>query len=248
MIVSFSGPKNQIDFRKKPSPGLMSQILESFTGISPEKENAMDLKQLALALGLDPEKATAEQVLDAATKAGQNLSAALAKVKTFEGLSAVKPDELKAHGLELKDGKIVKLAAAPPADETPREKDLRERLEKSENASALSRLQNVKREIEEFSKAGQLPPVLIPAFTELASLQAEATTLCLSADGQGVQKKAVNVVGRVMEILKGLPKINAELLSQSAEQTDEQKKIEKAAKAKAAEVLARTTGGTQDED
>jgi hypothetical protein len=216
-------------------------IPEPLSGDKP-KEQTMDIKKMALALGLDPEKATAEQVLEAAVKAGQSLKTLTEKVKGFEGLSAVKPEELKAHGFELKDGKVVKLAAAPPSDETPREKELREKLEKIEREQQLARLGDVKRQVEEFSKAGVVPPALVPAFTELASIQSEVQALTLSADGTAAPK-AVKAFDRVLEILKGLPKIGEVQLSQSAKEQDEDKKLKESAKAKASEVLARVTGG-----
>lgn len=219
-------------------------VPKHLAGISPEGYESEDsmLKKLALALGL-PEDATEEKVLAALKTREEDRVKALDTVKGFTGLSAVKPEELKAHGFELKDGKVVKLSTAPPADETPREKELRERLEKSERRENLSRVQGVKALIEGAAKDKIITPALIPAFTELASLEGDVAALCLSADGQDVQKKGINALARITEILKGLPRFDAAALQQlSAAELDEQKKIEKGAKTKASEVLARVTG------
>lgn len=211
---------------------------EPISGNKP-KEMTMNPKEMATALGLDPEKATAEQILGAAKKSGEDLKAALAKLKGFEGLSAVKPEELSAHGLELKDGKIGKVAP-PPSDESPAMKALREENEKLKATANLSRLQDIKTKIEGAAKEFQITPALVPAFSELASIESEVTALCLSADGASAQKKSVNALGRVMEILKGLPKLNASSLTElSGEAKGEQKKIEESATKKSSELLAR---------
>jgi len=225
-------------------------IPKHLAGMSPEgnRQEAIMLKQLALALGL-PEDATEEKILAELKKREEERVKALSAAKAFGGASPVKLEDLKAHGFELKDGKVVKLAAPPPADETPREKEYRERAERLERTAALSRLQDVKGKIETASKNMQIPPALVPAFTELASIESEISALCLSADGQSAQKKTINALGRVMEIVNGLPKFNAETLKQlSAAEQDEQEKIKKDARKRAAEVLARTTGGVVDEE
>lgn len=206
------------------------------------KEGSMDPKKIAVLLGL-PETATPEQIEEAAKKAVGMQKTALDQVKAEQDRVTALAAGLKDHGLEVKDGKVVKLAAPPPSDETPREKQLREENETLKKSAALSRLKDVQSEIKKASGNMQIPPALVPAFTELASIETEVTALCLSADGASVQKKGINALGRVMEIINGLPKLNAETLQQlSGAQQDDQDKIKQAAAKKAETVLSRVTG------
>ena len=226
-------------------------IPSELSGTVPEghksKEDAMSIKAVALALGLT-ETATPEQVEAAAKSALEAQKVSLAQVKTEQDRVAALAAGLKEHGLEAKDGKVVKLAAAPTSDETPKEKEQRLRAEKAEAAVALSRLQGVKSKIEAAAKEFVITPALVPAFTELASIESEVQALCLSADGAAVQKKGVNALERVMEIITGLPKkFEGSLQQLSGQQLDEQEKVKADAKKRVAAVLARTTGGTGEE-
>lgn len=238
----------QQDFVKlsREADGFGLLVPVDLSGVQPKKEKLMDPKKLAALLGL-PEDADEAKILAAVKSSGDSLKTLTEKVKGFEGLSAVKPEDLKAHGLEVKDGKVVKLSSQPPADETPREKELREKLEKVEREQSLSRLADVKRQVEEFSKAGHVPPALVPAFTELASLNSEVQALTLAADG-AVAQKGVKVFDRVMEILKGLPKISDLKLSQGggsgAGNGGKSKEAEEAEKL-AGESLARVLPGSK---
>lgn len=236
----------QCDFvklsREEESSLLLIPI--ELSGISPKgKEKHMDIKALVLALGLSEDVTDEAKILEAAKKAKDDLGKSATAAASLSALAAMLEKE---HGLKYADGKVVKLSAPPPPDETPREREYRERCERLEKSASLSRFQSLKKEIEAACGNQIIPPSLVPAFTDLASIETEAQALCLSGDGTAVQKKAINALGRVMEIIHGLPKLNAQTLTQlSAAQLDEQQKIEKAAKDKAAEVLARTTGAEQ---
>lgn len=224
-----------------------TELAGTVPGGNKSKEESMDPKKLAVLLGL-PETATPEQIEEAAKKATAAQKTALDQVKAEQAKAEQLSASLKEHGLEVKEGKAVKLAAPPPADEPAYVKEMREKLEKSERTAVLSRLQEVKGKIEAAAKDMVVPPALVPAFTELASIESEVTALCLSADGQSTQKKGINALGRVMEIIGGLPKLNAQTLQQlSAAQLDEQEKIKKAAQEKAKTVLARVAGGEDDQ-
>lgn len=214
-------------------------------GTSPGGDKRKEIpmfKALALALGL-AEDADEAKILAALKTRDEELKTAAAKVKTFEGLSAVKPEDLKAHGFEIKDGKVVKLAA-PPADETPREKALREEVESLKKAQALSRQEQLQQTVDSFVKAGQLPPAGKTIADRMLSRVKEAQSLMLSGDPAESFKRFSQVMDEnnkdLVELMKVLPKATGEQLS--AGEQDEAKKAEELSQKKIDEIAERTQG------
>jgi len=197
----------------------------------------MDLAQLAEALGL-PKDAKAEDVYKAAA------SVVLDGKKAKDSLSAFS-EQLSGHGLKLDQGKLVKVAASnnpPPADETPREKELRERLAKIETDGAKQRLSFAKAEAERLVKEGRVPAAFAEKLSKVFALADGAEALALSGDGSAVVRQAVDVAGTVKELLASIPGINARGLSQLAPMSDDVKKKSEALSSKGREVAARVQG------
>ena len=195
----------------------------------------MDLVKLAEALGL-PKDTPAEKIYAAA--AGLLTEGKGAK----DTLSSV-AEQLSSHGFKVEAGKVVKLAVTPPpADETPREKDLRSKLEVLECEGIKSKLSFAKAETERLVKEGVVPAALSAKLEKLFSLAGGSESLSLSSAGAPV-KQALDVIGTVREILNSLPSINSVRLSQlSAADTDEAKKKSEELSAKAKEVSGRVQG------
>lgn len=194
-------------------------------GHSNRTEGQMDLKKLAKALGL-PEDTPAEKILEAAEKASQKLSAAdQAAVK----LAA----ELKEHGFELKDGKVVKLAApttkVEPTDD-PEKVELKKRLANLEQTNALSAINAAKAQAEKYIAEGRIPPAVRPELERIFSLAGKVEVLSLASDGQAV-KAQVDLMQDLHKILSSVAKISAIGLSTHGgeDNADERKAAEKKA-------------------
>lgn len=194
-------------------------IPSEFTGFAPEKGNRMDPKKLAILLGL-PETATPEQIEEAAKKVVGDQKLTLDQVKAEQGKVTALSADLKAHGLEIKDGKVVKLAAPPPADETPREKAQRLRIEELEKGAQLSHAQSAAAQAEQAVKDGKVPPALKVTLSRLLAIQGKQKAILLSKEGS--VEEMVDVVNETLALVKGLPSITGHKLSQ--EQGDEEKK------------------------
>lgn len=189
------------------------------------KEDFM-IKRMALALGL-PESATEAEVEAAAKKAVETKKTALDAV----ALSAA----LKEHGLELKDGKPVKLAAAQEEPETPREKALRLQVESLKASSQLSHAQNAVKLAEEAIKDGRVPPALKVTLSRLLAVQGKQNALLLSAEGKTVEEQ-VDIVNECLSLVKGLPSITTQKLSGASE---DEKKAEELSQKKIDEIAER---------
>lgn len=222
-------------------------VSEELAGIVPEgKENLMDPKKLAAALGLDPEKATADQVLEAAAKAGQDLKVAR------ESLSALSA-ELPKHGLKLDQGKVVKVEAlasesldlAVKPEDDPEKAALKKRLMETQLSSVKSQLEAGKQEAARLIKAGQIPAAHQKDLEELLSIQSEAPALALSSDGTALIRKTVRAGELVRKILGGLPSILKSGLQQLSTKPEEEVGGEKDAEAlaaKGAEIARKALG------
>lgn len=210
----------QQDFQQLSREADPVELYIELSGILPVKENAMEMKQIAVLLGL-PETAKPEEIGEAAKKAVGAQATALDQVKAEQSRIAVLSASLKEHGLEAKDGKAVKLAAPPAHEETPREKEMRIRAEKAEAVVALSRAQSASVQAAEFVKAGKVPPALQISLSRLLAVEGKQKALLLSKDGAGVEEM-VDVVNEALALVKGLPSLTTEQLSQG--QGDEEKK------------------------
>jgi hypothetical protein len=196
----------------------------------------MDLEKLAEALGL-PKDSPADKVYSAAA------SVVLDGKKAKDSLSAFS-DQLSGHGLKLDQGKLVKVAASttPPADEQPREKELRERLAAMEGESARAKLSFAKAEAERMVKEGRVPPAFAEKLSKVFATVGKMEALSLSSDGSAVIKQAVDGVELLKEILSALPTIKDGGLSQLSPMSDDVKKKSEALSAKGREVAARVSG------
>lgn len=217
------------------------------TGMSPEDERKeiRMLTKIALALGL-AEAATEEQVLVALKKQGEDMKS------LKDGQTALAAQLEKEHGLKLDGNKVVKLSAPPPVDEAPEVKALREEVANLKKAQALSRQQEMEKLVSSFVEAKQLPPAGKTIADRMLARIREAQGLMLSNPGDALKRfsEAMEANNKdLIELMGTLPKLGEIQLSQlSGEQIDEQKKIDKAAKGKASEVLARVTGTDGDQE
>ena len=195
----------------------------------------MDWSKLAEALGL-PKDAAEKDIFAAASKVVLDGKA------SKEQLSKLS-DSLKSHGLGLEQGKVVKLATTPPPapeNETPREKELRERLERMESDKSKDRLSWAKSEAQRFIKEGKVPPTVAEKLERLFAVTQDAQSLALSTDGAGIIKANMDVAGALRDVLNALPGIGGTSLSQlSAADADTKKKESEALSAKAKSVRER---------
>lgn len=197
----------------------------------------MKLGKLALALGLK-EDASLEDVCEAAAKRLEDGGKA---TQTLSSLST----QLGEHGLKLDQEKLVKLAAkGPPADETPREKEMRERMDKQELANAKLRLSSVGKEVESLILAGKVPPAVKQDLLDLMSIGDKAQALALSKDGTQLVQTGIDAVDKLRTILNALPSIKGSQLSQHGATGDVDEVERKRQKDKAKEVASRV-GGTK---
>ena len=207
------------------------------------KEKRMDPKKMAALLGL-PEDADEAKILVAAKAAVDGLKTSGDKLKGFEGLSAVKPEDLKAHGLEIKDGKVVKLSGAPPEDEPAHVKALREEIEGMKKAQALSRHEVLTKAIESSVLSRQLPPAGKAITDRMLARVNQAQTLMLSSQSaEGVKSvaKIMEDTGKdLVELLNALPKYGETKLS--SEPSDSEKAAEELSQKKSDEIVERTQG------
>lgn len=198
----------------------------------------MDLAELAEALGL-PKDSPADAIYKAAA------SVVLDGKKSKDQLSTFS-EQLSGHGLKLEQGKLVKVAAAntpPPADESPREKELRERLERIEGEGAKSRLSSAKAEAERFIKEGKVPAAVAEKLERVFALADGAESLALSQDGTAVVRRVYDVAGAVRDVLNAMPSIKGSSLSQLAPfGGDDAKKKAEALSKKGREVAQRVSG------
>ncbi|MGH9462007.1 MAG: hypothetical protein ACRD1X_12360 [Vicinamibacteria bacterium] len=209
-----TGQKRFLEFsREAQGRGEDFLIPKDLAGMSPEgdthlsQEGTMDPKKLALALGL-PEDTDAEKILSALAEREKERKDALGKVKAAEGLSTVKPEDLKAAGLELKDGKLVKLSASDDdAPLTPRERQMREQLDAVMLDRAKDKLTAAKAKADAYVKAGLVPPAIAEKLSKLFALKDKVEALALSADGKGLASSEVDVVGTLEEVLKNIRSI-----------------------------------------
>lgn len=188
----------------------------------------MEMSKLAEALGLKPDAPQGE-IFGAAAKLIKDRS------KDVDDLKAA----LATAGLKLDAGKVVKsdgtaLDAAPkppPADETPREKAMREELEATQLTTAKLQLDNVKAEVERAIKGGKLPPALAADVTKLLSAAGRTQALSLSSDGSKLVKDAFDVAATVRKVIDALPSITKEglaALAGAGQDSDEEKKKKEA--------------------
>jgi hypothetical protein len=189
----------------------------------------MDLKQLALALGLD-ENAPQDQVfakMALVVKEGTEAKTSLAAVR--EGLAA--------HGLALsEDGKVVKpeqLATEPREGDDPEKAELRRQVAANALETAKMRLSAARKETEDLVKSLQVPPSMAQELERLLSASAPAESLALSQDGGAVIKMAFDVAGSVRKLLGAIPKPMAKTVQQlAADKEDEAKREALSTKAK----------------
>jgi hypothetical protein len=220
-------------------------------GMSPEgagsrstKEGVMDPKKLALALGL-AETATADEIQAAAAKAGEAVKLAVTKKTADEAAAVALAAELKSQGLELKDGKVVKLSTEAP---TARERELEARLAAMELSTAKEKLASAKAKAETYIKAGLVPPAQAAALSKLFALKDRVEALALSADGKGITGEPVDVVGTLDEILKNVRSIAGVTLSRFKPAEGGQQKEKSADELhKEGAALARELEGTKSE-
>lgn len=221
-------------------------IPEELAGGSPEKGDQMDPKKLALALGLDPEKATADQVLEAATKAGQDLKLSR---ESMTALSA----ELSKHGLKLDGGKLLKVepVSADTLDLSVKPEDdaqtiaMKTELLSHRVGAAKGRVENAKSEADRLVKEGLVPPAMQGELAELLSIGNEASAVALSSDGKAIIQKTVRaseILGKIFKAIPGILKPGLQRLSTDPAEQGGDNKDPEALAAKGAEIARKALG------
>lgn len=126
--------------------------------------------------------------------------------------------ELKARNLKIEAGKVVELAAKPPAEETEEVKALRVKVAEMNASLSRQRIEKAKQVVALAVKDGRLPPAVEKAALQLLSVEGKAKAIELSADGK-VKDADVETAPLVEQILASLPRWDAKHLTQlSAEQ------------------------------
>jgi hypothetical protein len=249
----------QLDFLKLSADGTDADLFipTELAGTSPEgnrhrTEGHMDLKKLAKALGL-PEDTPADKIMEAAEKAGQ----AATKLSAAAQQEVALATELKLNGFELKDGKVVKLAAPAPLDTTIKPTDapdvvaLKTALanqgqQLSTQGQALATIMegNQKAHIAqakaiaaELVKNGQVPPAMLADIEDLFAINGQVQALALSADGKP-SAKAINPVETLKKVFTSLKSFMGTALSTLGAPAPDSAES-KAAEAKATEVMKR---------
>lgn len=230
----------QQDFIKlsREDDGIDLLIPTELAGTLPEGNRSKEifmLKKMALALGL-PEGATEDQVEEAAKKALGAQKIALDQVKAEQDKVVALGAALKPLGFELKDGKVVKLSQEQDPPLTEREKALVAENATLKAAASLSRAKDAAGKAEELVKAGKVPPALQATLSRLLAVDGKQKALMLSKEGASVEEM-VDVVNETLSLVKGLPAINTEKLSQEG---DEESKADAAIEKDADELAKRT--------
>lgn len=194
-------------------PTYMSSTTEGLSPEGIEERTDMDPKKMALALGL-PETATPAQIEEAAKNATAAQKQALDQLKAEQAKTEQLSASLKAHGLEYKDGKVVKLSA-DPSDETPREKALRLENAQLKATQALGSAKEMAKRVDDLIKSGIIEPKKREILSRLVSVPAQIEALVLSKDASGLESVRVNVSNDVFSLLEGMPSQFAQQLSQS---------------------------------
>ncbi len=176
-------------------------------GLEPEKGNTMDPKKIRQLLGL-AEAATDAEVLAAIGKASESEKAALARAKADEALAL----SAKEAGFEIKDGKLVKLAAKQEP-ETEKERELLARIQKLEAGEALGRVEAAKAAAEEWIKKGIVPPTVRAQLNKLFAVKSKVESLALAADGKATTMSEVDVQSTLKEVLGAIHSLTGVKLS-----------------------------------
>lgn len=184
---------------------LSKEIAEGMSPEGKQKEAPM-FKAIALALGI-AEDADEAKVLAAIKTRDEEQKTALAKIKASEDGAVALAVELKANGLEQKDGKLVKLAAPPPAEDDAEKKALRQENDLLKLARAKDKLAFAKSKAESLIKLGLVPPAQKEALQNLFALKDQAEAMALSADGKTVTGVPVDPIALFDEIMKNVRSI-----------------------------------------
>ena len=200
----------------------------------------MDLKELALALGL-PADSKQEKVFSsvAALVAGGTEAK-----KSLETLSA----ELGTHGLKLEAGKLVKLEGVkgdldPKDGDSPETLELKKLLAENKLETAKTRLSTAKDLAAKYVGEGRVPPAVKEELEKLFSLAGKAEALSLSQDGQAVTKVAFDGLESLKKVLNAVTPLHGKHLTQLGPVGDEEKKQREALSAKGKEVAQRVQPG-----
>lgn len=163
------------------------------------------LRKVAESLGVKVE-GLAEDALEAAIKtalAERETVAATAKA-TADAEKTALSASLKEHGLELKDGKVQKLATPPPPPEDPEKKALREELAAMKADKSKAQVTAVRARVAELVKAGKVPAAVQEELSLLLSVPAKVESLSLSKDG-AVAQTQIEVGVLLDKVLGALP-------------------------------------------
>lgn len=192
-----------------------------------EKGAGMDRKAMLAslaALSLSPEvlglkeDAQEKDIFEALGKRTPPLDEKATKKVVDEALALV-GIELKARNLKIEAGKVVELAAKPPAEETEEVKALRVKVAEMNASLSRQRIEKAKQVVALAVKDGRLPPAVEKAALQLLSVEGKAKAIELSADGKDLKDADVETAPLVEQILASLPRWDAKHLTQlSAEQ------------------------------
>ncbi len=171
----------------------------------------MNWEEIALLLGLpkDTDQKVVLGKLAEKVKAGDAGAAQLATLGT----------QLGVHGLKLENGQLVKLADVNTVELDIKTGDsaetvaLKTRLATSEGATAKTRIEQVKKEVDQLSKDGKVPPAVKDELSKLLLMGEKATTLALSQDGSAAIQNAFNATESLRKLLNGLKPLTGSSLS-----------------------------------
>jgi len=193
--------KLSISILEKQGAELFLSRSLGLTGGVPMNE---EMKKLAKALGLDPEKTTEAAVL----KAAEELSAANKKAgeDATTALTGV-TDALKAKGLQMVDGVVIDIPAidtAPKPGDTPEVASMRKEMAEVRRDQRLSQAMAVKTTVEQLIKDGKIPPGLQDKALAICGLVGQAQSLSLGKGGD-VAATMVEAGPLIREFLAELP-------------------------------------------
>lgn len=165
------------------------------------------------ALGLK-EDAKEQDIFEALGKRTPPPDEKATKKAVDEALSAVNA-ELAGRKLKIEAGKVVELAAVPPAAETDETKALKAKLAAHEAEFSRQRAAKAKDAVALAVKEGKLPPALAAKAEQLLAMApGKVKALQLSTDGKSVTDSEIEPAALVTEILAALPAWGGKGLSQ----------------------------------
>jgi hypothetical protein len=197
------------------------------------RSTSMDLKQLAVALGLaadTPEDKIfeeAKRLKSAAVDPAAQLSAQQKKVS----------EQLAAHGFVLEGDKVTKLEKKP---QTELEKELSTQLASVQLDQHKAKIAAAKAKVDSLVKSGLVKPAEQESLTRILSVVGKVESLSLSSNPEEIKRVPIDLATELEKFLGSLSSITKEKLNQlSKDDVDAAKQKSEQLSKQAAEVAAR---------